>query len=169
MKQFIESIRRSVERKNWYAALSIALMLPDICGQVESPNSGSKARYISWFQKHMAADYIKVIGKFPTVFFNGVDCYELRCAYFYQGEFDFTTQSLRKVLEKFRFIVPPPGCTVHLKRQNTILQLQIDIFCEEICLAVEHWLKSVVSDKSIKERIASLPSIEVISDISHLL
>jgi hypothetical protein len=75
-------------------------------------------------------------------FLSGGDCYALRCAYLHQGEFGVLDQRARKALDEFRFTVPGDGL-VHNNRTDGALQLQVDIFCEQLCVAVEAWLASV--------------------------
>jgi hypothetical protein len=46
MKRFTDAGRRAIADKNDYAALSLALMIPDICGSLEDPGPGkSQERY----------------------------------------------------------------------------------------------------------------------------
>ena len=46
MNRFTDAGRRAIEDKNDYAALSLALMIPDICGSLEDPGPGkSRERY----------------------------------------------------------------------------------------------------------------------------
>ena len=49
--KYVEDIRSSLENKQYYAALSLALTLPDICGSVEFPNKEIHERYIGWYDK----------------------------------------------------------------------------------------------------------------------
>jgi len=53
MKTFIGSIRLSVANENWYGALIISLILPDICGKIEFPNKSTGKRYSEWFDKYV--------------------------------------------------------------------------------------------------------------------
>jgi len=82
MNRFTNSIEKSLENENWYAALSLALTLPDICANVSSPATGSKVRYVSWFNQYMLSKYTRQVGadKSEHVFLCGEDCYALRCA-----------------------------------------------------------------------------------------
>ena len=46
MKRFVESIKKSIEEENWYSALSLTLIMPDICSNLENSNTRTKWRYI---------------------------------------------------------------------------------------------------------------------------
>jgi hypothetical protein len=160
MRHLVESVRTALDGMNWYAALSVALALPDICAKVHDPSQRySRARYVAWFDRYLANTYRRIVAGRPIEFLNGDDCYALRCAYLHEGEFDISTQRSRKILEAYEFVATPQGTTVHLNRSNTALQLQIDMFCEEICAGVEAWLVDVAGLRDVQARLAALPRI----------
>jgi hypothetical protein len=163
MKHLLNSVRLSVATGNYHAALSLALALPDICGKLETPNLSSTARYTSWFTANLEGQYTKQLGPhgmMTRVFLCGDDCYALRCAYLHEGDLDITGQRIQSVLARFHFISPPPNNNVyHMNIINNILVLQVDLFCEEICLAVEAWMGRVSADPDIALRIQALPQI----------
>lgn len=68
--RYLDSIIKSLESKNWYAALFMALVIPDICGALEHPNKNSPARYVDWYNKYMLPKYSSTIGALhePHVF-----------------------------------------------------------------------------------------------------
>lgn len=49
MRELIASMEKSLENKNWYAALVIALIIPDICGKIDNPKKSPTARYPIWY------------------------------------------------------------------------------------------------------------------------
>jgi hypothetical protein len=57
MKHLVESVIQAVTDGNWYAALTVALTLPDICGKLESPQDSSTRRYVRWFNENLAPKY----------------------------------------------------------------------------------------------------------------
>ena len=117
MRHFVDSVRKSLSEKNYYAALLVALTLVDICGRLENPNSIVRDRYIDWFNQHLQNKFTRRVGSGPQehVFLNGYDFYALRCAYLHQSEFEITSQKAQKVLENFIFIEPCLG-SVHMNR-----------------------------------------------------
>ncbi len=70
----------------------------------------------------------------------GEDCYALRCALLHEGTDDISEQRAQEVLENFKFVVPPDGLIVHNNQSGKALQLQVDIFCRDICASVLDWL-----------------------------
>ena len=83
MDRFTRGVENAVASANWYAALALALVLPDICGKLASPTQASSTRYAGWFDRFVRPRYTRGIGpaRTPHVFLSGDDCYALRCAY----------------------------------------------------------------------------------------
>lgn len=163
MKHLVESVRAAVVEKNWFAALSGALTLPDICGRCEDASAGgSQRRYVAWFDKYLAVSFRRAVAGRLHTLLTGEDCYALRCAYSHGAEFDVSSQRSRKVLTAYAFVVAPPGANVHLNQVNGQLQLQVDMFCAEICSAVEAWLVAVAGQDEIQSRVEALPKIALL-------
>ena len=61
-------------------------------------------------------------------------------------------------------LTPPMsnGSIVHMAIINGDLQLQIDIFCEDVCKAVEVWMNKKASSHHIQNRIKELIFVEPI-------
>ena len=163
MDHLVLDIRTAVEREAWYSALGLALALPDICGWVESPSgTGSQKRYVEWFDREVGPRYsVPRPGGLSEQFLTGRDCYALRCAFLHQGDFDVTTQRARQVLENFRFVVPPRGVVIHNNRIHNTLQLQVSIFCDDICAVVDGWLPRARNDAAQVQRLAELATIQI--------
>jgi hypothetical protein len=162
MEHFVSDVRVAVRNEAWYSALGLALALPDICGFVESPPPvRSQARYVTWFDREVGPRYTQSTQGDGGLFLTGRDCYALRCAFLHQGDFDVTDQHARLALERFHFVVPPPGWTVHCNRFNDSLQLQVSNFCEDICAGVEAWLPRARADAGQKQRLLELATIQV--------
>lgn len=62
--------------------------------------------------------------------------------------------------ENFLFITPPPNKNVvHGNSIDGMLQLQIDVFCNDICEALDMWVKEIEKDEEIQTRINELINI----------
>lgn len=132
---FVSAVRDALARENWYAALALALTLPDICADLEKPKRGVGARYTQWWNTYLSRKYNGAL--------SGDDCYKLRCTFLHQG------------LGNIRFIFPDPSGRLrpHCNRINGVLQLQVDLFCEHICEGVERWeQKKLPEDPEIQKR-----------------
>lgn len=91
-------------------------------------------------------------------FLSGSDCYALRCAALHMGSADVTTQKRREVIEHFVFMTSGPHMNlfencVFNGVTRTFLQLNVSLFCEDVCLAVEKWMADVAADPDIQKRI----------------
>ena len=163
MRHLTDAVRRAVADSNWYAALALSLALPDICGRLERPAEGSKARYVSWCNTYLTPKYTHMIGpsREEHVFLHGEDCYALRCAVLHEGVDDIINQLARKTLDSFLFVAPPPGGgMIHCNQSNSKLQLQVDIFCEDICAGVDDWTQAVPPvNKDVRSAMALLMKI----------
>jgi hypothetical protein len=162
---FTNAIEVSLETKNWYAALLVALTLPDICGYLENPEEKSSRRYVKWFNSYMTPKYTKRIGpsREEHIFLNGNDAYALRCSYLHSGTFHTDNEWIRDALNKFRFVTTPNNQEVHLNQSDQTLQLQVDLFCLEICEAVREWSENNKNNTDI------LNLTETMIEIEHLV
>jgi len=118
----------------------LALTLPDICGRLENPHAKSEKRFIAWWDKYLLAKYSSVVRGRPHIFLAGGDAYSLRCAFLHEGADETVAQRARVALTKFHFITPPSGGVLHNNQINSILQLQVDIFCNDIAQGVTQWV-----------------------------
>lgn len=147
MENFIAATRQAIQQQNWHATLMLALTLPDICSRYAYPTiTGSQERYITWFDQYLLKSYVHPVGpdRQAITFLSGRDCYALRCSLLHEGGSDITQQRAREVLDNFYFLIPPPVARVHLNRiSGTKLQLQIDIFGEEVASACDEWWASL--------------------------
>ena len=158
VQHLLTTIKASVAQQNWYAALSVTLALPDICGRLEDPAAKIQDRYVSWFDRFVAANYIPEIGPSHErhVFLSGRDCYALRCAFLHEGRDEISSQRAHEALERFKFAVTPPGTTVHCNKSGSKLQLQVDIFCLQFVAGGEAWYQQIGTRPEVEARMSSL-------------
>lgn len=161
---FTNAVRQSLVNENWYSALTLALTLPDICGRLESPQKSSSKRYIHWFSTYLVDKYTLKNSWGTHVFLNGEDAYALRCAYLHQGEVNIEDQQVQKVLTEFLFVEPPKNGSIHCNQNKSSLQLQVDVFCIDICDGVEKWVKDVNDNDDIQQRAEKLMTIYPLGD-----
>lgn len=161
MNDLINSVKFSLATANWYAALLTTLTLPDIAGKIESKISSSNKRYADWFNKFVGDKYKSKIGvgHVDHIFLSGNDCYALRCSYLHEGTSTIINQPARAILEDFQFVAPPRSGSVHCNQLNNKLQLQIDIFCNDIINGIEQWLKNVENDPIKKSALSNMLNI----------
>jgi hypothetical protein len=158
MNDLIKALESSIENKNWFASLFIALSIPDICGYLQSPHELSQIRYKIWFEKYMLKKYSSPVGisDTPHIFLSPSDCYALRCAILHEGREEITDQSAREALDRFHFSEPPHEGSVHCNQINNVLQLQVDTFCDDMLSGLREWFKNVKEDMVIMTRIRNM-------------
>lgn len=160
MQRFTNSGRDAIAQNNFYAALSIALMLPDICASMEDPGPGkTQKRYEKWCDKW-------VIPKFTnsgTVWLSAQDCFQLRCSLIHSGSTQIE-QTKRKGLDEIVFFDNEikthfnkvTGQTINGVKQPNVLQLNAAKFSETMYLAAEAWDAAVASDAAVQSEKAKL-------------
>lgn len=157
MLRYVEAVEDAIRTRNWYAALGIALTLPDICASIEDPTAkGFEARYVNWYDRYLLSTHTGFVGpkRRKVVFLSGADCFALRCAFLHEGTSE-TTPKPQRVLQRFRFTRPRADGSggSHMNMLNGVmLQLSVDIFCQDVCNAVRAWIESVKGDEVIQSR-----------------
>jgi len=176
-----------VTAENWFAALFLALAVPDVCGALENPGAPVGDRYRKWFNRYLKRKYdpanlyelvsetspASLAGMRPEVIqslqslppnaecaFTADDCYRFRCKCLHEG------LSEKAGGEKIHFTAPDKlgRAVLHMNSLNGLYQLQVDIFCSDVCTAVERWLVDVASNKDVQDRMAELIEIYDYSD-----
>jgi len=148
MDRFISSIEKSLETENWYSAIILTLTLPDICGWLESSSTGSKKRYVAWYEKYLMHLYKNDFFGADFCFMTGRDCYALRCAFLHEGADEILRQSAREVLSKIIFSTTGS----HRIRIDDVLSLNVSAFAKEVCEGVKQWETDTKDNKDIQER-----------------
>lgn len=153
MEKFTESIRRSIAAENWNAALFMALTLPDLCGAIAYPDiEHSGPRYKHWFNENLSDLNKTIIGGEEVVFLTASDCWALRCSLLHAGTADISEQRAQEVLNKFEFTT----MGMHRIRTERILTLNVSMFCEEVCDAVEAWYEACKGDPRVQDRVSKI-------------
>lgn len=167
MKRFTDSIRHSLQEKNWFAALFMALSLPDICGKMENPKSKNGERYRNWFNDNLKElsgpenVYESIILFTPSLaaelrpeekafyktqkldyFFTAEFCYALRNAMLHEAS---------DITGKGKVHLTPT--TASFNRIGEEIQIGVPFLCEEICKAVDKWEQKVREIPEVAGRI----------------
>src|SRR5689334_16770576 len=125
MKMLVGAVRDAITAENYYAALALALTLPDICAGIESESGKSTWRsYIDWWEQYLGPNYRRKIGpeQEEHIFMRGGDCYALRCAFLHEGRDDIGTQRAKDILDRFRFVQPKHGGVIHCNQVISEIQ-----------------------------------------------
>jgi len=156
MIELVDAVRLSVESKNWFAALFLAITLPDVCGKLESPQAESRKRYEDWFNRYLSRKYAMLIDGYPVVFMAAGDVYAIRCALLHEGSDDVSEQRARETLEKFHFTSSAQKGMYRIGSERGFLGLNVAHFCKDICAGVEAWERDVSTNPEVVARIAAM-------------
>lgn len=100
MDEIFDQIRGTFNAGFPYAAIALAVTVPDICANLLAPPNANpshqKKRFIRWFDDHLAA-------RFPML--DGEDFWSLRCGLTHAGKFGNGKGSY----DRFYFYVEPAG------------------------------------------------------------
>jgi thiaminase len=61
VQHLVDATKKAMVDENWYAALTMALSMPDMCGRLESPHKKSQERYEIWFTKYALECFSKSV------------------------------------------------------------------------------------------------------------
>lgn len=171
LRHFVAAARSAVSEANWYAAIALALTLPDICGSIDREGRVGE-RYAKWWDERAAGGFwIK-----PDAgeewdahsLVTGNDAYYLRCAYLHEGKGD---PGVKAAKDRFRFMVSPNG-SYGQSRDEREVTLNVGYLVEVVCQAVEGWLADCANDPavlaSLRDMVSIIPSaITVIDYAKH--
>lgn len=85
IEQYVKDIRRALKDKCYFAALSLALALPDICGRAEYPNKSVNEGYTGWFDRFIGEQMARESLSGHTPYLSGEVVYNLRNTFLHQG------------------------------------------------------------------------------------
>lgn len=159
MENTIKSIRKSLEDKNYLAALALALTIPDVCSHVEYPKENFVGkRYTDWYNIYFDVAFNGSIPQsnpnnlpIPPRF-NADDCYELRCAVLHSGNTDMKATKVNfDRFKLYREIDVQSGVVQEVGKPQTeqkFIYLDITRFCTLMCDVAEKYYNSRKSDFS---------------------
>lgn len=89
MLRLIDDVNKALDAECYYAALSLVLTFPDICGKAEFPQERIIAkRYIRWYDEHIGQFEqcnCKECLEVPMPYLSGEVIYSLRNSFLHQG------------------------------------------------------------------------------------
>lgn len=134
MYEILDQIEAALENKLYYVALFTTLMLPDICGAIDSKNGEATNRtYKKWYKTYAQNKCCNSL--------NATDCYNYRCSMIHQAKSTHEKSSY----DAISFLVPSNhnivmhNITMRTNNKN-VLNIDVCIFCKGMIDAVKHWL-----------------------------
>lgn len=136
-------VERALGAELYYLALTLSLTLPDICAALESDNGEATGpRYKRWYNTYLAPRY-------PNL--TDVDCYSLRNGIVHQGRLGHPKSQYDYVA--FTFVKQANVAVFHGNIAIDVLQLDVRIFCNDICSAVREWFNSAKENPNVKSNL----------------
>lgn len=147
MDDLFDQIRGTLAAGFPYAAILIALTIPDVCAALALPPEAredkNKSRYITWYNAN-------VLPKINIL--SGEDCYSLRCGVLHSGRSGNKNRSYDKLLfvqnsqaDQISF----SNGVIDDKHYNLVIGLDISYFLESMISAAEEWLEANAQDHNI--------------------
>ncbi len=106
--EYVNDIKQSLQNKCYFAALALALTLPDICGVAEFPNKSVVERYVEWYdtylESYMSQGKDNLGGDNPWL--SGEVIYNLRNTFLHQGSPNINADKIKDPANQIdRFIL----------------------------------------------------------------
>lgn len=151
MKELILELNKCLKYNLFITGLNTALIIPDICGAMESSDGlATGAKYKAWFDKYVAAKYGGRL--------SGQDVYKVRCASLHQGTFNKNYDEFDKII----FQLPSPLGGAHNVLIDDALVLQVEYFIRDIVEGLKEWESNMqgnlIYEENYKNSIKYLPN-----------
>jgi hypothetical protein len=146
----LQEIEKAIDAGLCYAALVVALTLPDICATLESENAYSGNReYKKWYRENLAHKFHHMTDEVA---------YSLRCGMVHQGNLQIKTKGAEP--PRVIFTLPHVNAVVHNMKMNwhggSYLQFDAVSFCHDMIAAVRDWYNRKKDDAIVQ---ANLPNL----------
>jgi hypothetical protein len=156
IEEILNQIQVGVQSKLRYISLFTAFSIPDIGGAIDSEDGKATGRkYIEWFDKYVSPKYFA----WKKQYLNGEDCYNYRCSVLHQGSTNNIKSRYTNTIFMRTEMKNVAYCGAFTLQSNTVLCVDIDIFCENIVKAGWEWLEIVQETELYKRNSEKLISL----------
>jgi hypothetical protein len=169
LQDIIDQVEKSLEDKNYIAALALALTIPDKCGKIEYPNSRVGERYSKWYNIWCHGDDPDTSEpQLPDA--NGSVIYQLRCAMLHDNSIELKYDDLedKNKLDEFELeisdfngIYSVFASGVFNDGESRHMRIRIIDLCKMICYGAGIYYKKN------KEKVDKSSNIKIV-DYRHL-
>lgn len=157
MEQIIDQIQGTLDAGFPYAALMLALAIPDICSNLElAPGAkvaGEQKRYMRWYNKHLLPSLEKAL--------SAEDCWSLRCGVVHTGTFGNKNQKFERVFfyvdSEFGFL-RMDGNSVNGVTYGRTIGIGVKFFIGIVVDAVRKWEADTGHHKHVQANMKRLVS-----------
>jgi hypothetical protein len=163
---YTEEIERAIAANLEYAALALALALPDICVSLESNGrSGNGRAYAEWCERYHIASSRIPEGE-PAPFMTGRDLWELRCAFLHNGTSDLQRPSNTPdhVLLRFKLnrkALSPGGGMIRVRDHNErSIAASAESICIDIVRVARIWVEQNAQNRTVRRNLETLLNLD---------
>ena len=156
LTRIVNEIRSSIKNENYIAALSLALILPDICGKAEYPNEKNSKRYKSWYEKYVGYTERPADPYGADMPYSSSEViYQLRCSLLHQGNPGIGANEIKNIKEErckvthfvltINDVFDGGTSIVSYVGDDEIRERELKVnivnICEKLCLVAEEYYK----------------------------
>jgi len=170
MESFLASIKIALENKNYIAALALSLVVPDICGNVEFPNTESEEHYKKWFDNFVRQYYKTNTSESAGYKVEGKDCFAWRNVFFNEGKGEYTRAKAKEIVSHLNPLIPGNASALGAANINPLVLgkdlvgasnvasqgILVDEFCHNILAGAEKWLEGIKGQTDKVDRVTEL-------------
>ncbi|MBR1925913.1 MAG: hypothetical protein IJ837_03550 [Clostridia bacterium] len=169
IKAFIKEIRESLDKEMYMSALTLTLILPDMCGQVEYSGEKPKERYIKWFDNFVASSMRHRYDDDKIPYVSGQIAWDLRNNVIHGGDPD--VNSKESDIQDFKLLVQEKGRSAYagtstcvmtkiINGQEIVEHRSITIalrdFCNTVCCCVNAYYKKNIDKFTFKYKVVNI-------------
>lgn len=145
LKVILSDIQSCLDNGMFYAAIVLALTLPEVCAALESDDGGgTRGKYKKWYDEYLSEVYPRI---------TSTDCYSLRCSVVHQGKLGHPGMKYSRVL----FTIPDGrGNVFHNNIINDALNLDAARFCSDVMDAAKRWYAAKQGDPNLLKNLPNL-------------
>jgi len=181
LEQLTAEIQDNIIRKNYLSALSLSLIIPDICGKIAFPEMKINGRpdiggrYAKWYDEYIYAyenplsNYCmpELDSKIPANPLDGYAVYKLRCAFLHEGSLEIQkniANNLHRNKEDYKQLeflftdkltsIGSFGELGDNKERGITIRIGVEDFCKKICWTAENYYKKHATEEIFNEIIS---------------
>ncbi len=155
INRIIGEIEKCLEQENYIAALSMALILPDICGKADRPTENTGVRYKKWYKENVLREKSSDPYGTDMPYLSEEVIYQLRNSMLHQGTPNVNAASIKEErckIDQFVLFVDDPYrsglSTISYGKEwkivNRKLEINLILTCTQICRAAKKYYENYI-------------------------
>lgn len=145
LNRIIHEIDQSISNECYFAALALALTIPDICGKAEYPDKSTTARYIQWYNKYVGKyEKPESLDAQDMPYMSGEIVFNLRNSLLHQGNPNIEAKKVKEKscrVDRFKLSISAPfdggyGMVAYglgHEVAERVLEINIVNLCHKLC------------------------------------